>query len=104
MTSVEMVALSRVMAIVHCKIAMPMRWLAGNTHNMAAVGHDWSARSMDKAIDALHDAMVEVASDPKLFLDEEFMNTIFSKIDEDEEGAPRPLQPLVDAMEFHVGE
>ena len=78
-----MVALARVMAIIHYKIAMPMRWLAGNTHHMPAVGYDWSARSMGKAIDALHDAMVDLAEDGNKFLDEDFINNIFSEIDED---------------------
>ena len=32
LTSLEMVALCRVMAILHFKICMPLRWLAGNTH------------------------------------------------------------------------
>ena len=80
LTSMEMVALSRIMAIVHYKIAMPMRWLAGSTHNMYAVGYDWSARSIGKEIDALHDAMVEIEKDGKQFLDKTFMNAIFNKI------------------------
>ena len=40
LTSMEMVALARVMAIIHYKIALTMRWLAGNTHHMPAVGYD----------------------------------------------------------------
>ena len=103
LTSVEMVALARVMAIIHYKIAMPMRWLSGNTHHMHAVGYDWSARSMGKAIDALHDALVELSEDGNLFLDEDFMNNIFSEIDEDDEGSKRPLAPLVEAMEYYMG-
>ena len=103
LTSVEMVALTRVMAVIHYKIAMPMRWLAGNTHHMPAVGYDWSARSMGKAIDALHDSLVELAKDGNKFLDEDFMNNIFSEIDEDNEGNKRPLEPLVEAMEYFMG-
>ena len=78
-TSMEMVALSRAMAIVHFKISMPMRWLAGSSHNMHAVGYDWSARSMGKAIDALHNAMVKIEADGKKFLDEDFMNNMFPR-------------------------
>ena len=99
LTSVEMVALTRVMAVIHYKIAMPMRWLAGNTHHMPAVGYDWSARSMGKAIDALHDSLVELAKDGNKFLDEDFINNIFLEIDEDNEGNKRPLEPLVEAMQ-----
>ena len=80
LTSSEMIALSRVMSIVHYKIALPMRWLADNTHLMAANGFNWSARSMGKAIDALHDALVKIAKNGNLFLNEEFMNKIFLKL------------------------
>ena len=60
LTSVEMVALCRVMAILHFKICMPMWWLAGNTHFLGRMGFDWSSRSMGKAIDALYDLCVEL--------------------------------------------
>ena len=53
----EMIALCRVMAILHFKICMPMRWLAGNTHSVDAVGYNWSSRSLGKIIDAIHDVM-----------------------------------------------
>ena len=104
LTSVEMTSLARVMSIIHYKIALPMRWLAGNTHHMHGSGYDWSIRSMGKAIDALHDAMVVIAGDGTKLLDETFMNNIFSKISEDKDGRPCPLQPLVDAMHFYMGE
>ena len=104
LTSSEMVALSRVMAIVHFKIALPMRWLAGSTHIIGALGYDWSARSMGKAIDALHDALVKIEDNGELFLDEQFMTDIFSKIDEDEQGKRQPLEPLKEAMEYYMGE
>jgi hypothetical protein len=60
LTSLEMVSLCRVMAILHFKVCMPMRWLAGNTHALGQTGYDWSARSMGKAIDALHDALMKI--------------------------------------------
>ena len=104
LTSSEMVALSRVMAIVHFKIALPMRWLAGSTHIIGALGYDWSARSMGKAIDALHDALVRIEDNGELFLDEQFMTDIFSEIDEDEQGKRQPLKPLKEAMEYYMGE
>ena len=79
---------------------MPMRWLAGNTHTLGQVGFDWSARSMGKAIDALHDAMMEIEKDGSLFLSEEFMDGIFSAIHENDDGILGPLQPLVGAMNY----
>ena len=42
---------------------------------MSAVGYDWSARSMGKAIDALQDALVELAEDDRNFFDEELTVT-----------------------------
>jgi hypothetical protein len=83
---------------------MPMRWLAGNTHHIGSVGYDWSTRSMGKAIDALHEAMVEIEKDGSKFLDEVFMNHIFSKIYTDEDGNDVPLEPLVDAMKYQYEE
>ena len=100
LTSVEMVALCRVMSILHFKICMPMRWLASNTHWLGQTGYDWSARSMGKAIDALHDAMVVIESDGSMFLNENFMNSIFSQIHKKEDGTLGPLPPLVDAMNY----
>ena len=67
-----------------------MRWLAGNTHLMHGSGYDWSIRSMGKAIDALHDAMVVIAGDGKKLLDETFMNNIFF---EDTRGQGRTSMP-----------
>ena len=103
LTSMEMIALCRVFAILHFCVCMPMRWLAGNTHNLGAMGYDWSTRSMGKAIDALHDAMVEIEEDGSKFLDEEFMNDIFSKISEDADGNSAPLKPLEEYMDFMFG-
>ena len=104
LTSMEMISLCRVMAILHYKVCMPMRWLAGNTHTIGSVGYDWSARSMGKAIDALDEAMAEVEKDGSKFLDEDFMNNIFAKIYTDEEGNDVPLEPLVDAMRYQFEE
>jgi hypothetical protein len=100
LTSVEMVALCRVMAILYFKIVMPLRWLAGNTHTLGQVGYDWSTRSMGKAIDALHDALIQIESNGNLYLDEDFMNSIFNKIYTDDNNNSIPLQPLEDAMKY----
>ena len=86
LTSMEMISLCRVMAILHYKICMPMRWLAGNTHKIGSAGYNWSARSMRRPIDALHEAMLEVEKDGSNLLDEDFMNDIFAKIYTDEQG------------------
>ena len=66
LTSVEMVALSQVLAILNFKVCMSLRWLAGNTHNIGQQGYDWSTRSIGKAIDAMYDVMIEIMHDGQL--------------------------------------
>ena len=96
----EMVSLSQVMGIVDYKICIPMGWLASNTHHMNVVGCGWSAWSTWKAIDALHyDIIIEIKIDGSKFLDEVFMNALFSKIDTNNKGKPGPLEHLIEAME-----
>ncbi len=51
LTSVEMVTLSHVLVILHFKVCMPLKWLAGNIHFIGQQGCDLSTRSMGKAID-----------------------------------------------------
>lgn len=104
LTSVEMIALCRVMAILHYKICMPLRWLAGNTHFLGQTGYDWSARSMGKAIDSLERALEHIELDGKLYLDEDFMNEIFDDIYVDDDGNAAPLAPLKDAMGYTMEE
>ena len=95
-----MVALCRVMAILFFKIVMPLRWLAGNTHFSGQCGIDWSVHSIGKAIDALETALIKIQDNRSLYMDESFMNTIFSKIHTDEEGRDKPLGPLKEAMSY----
>ena len=79
LTSMEMIALCRIMSIHHFKVCMPLCWLAGNTHLIGQCGYDWSTRSMGKAVDAVHDAMMRIEEDGCLFLNEEFMNGILTE-------------------------
>ena len=83
LSSVEMIALSRLFAILHFSINVPMRWLAGKTHTLA--DHDWSMKKMGTAIDRLHDALVELEEDGTKIVNEEFMMNIFT---------PLELEPL----------
>lgn len=98
LTSEEMIALCRVMAILHYTICMPMRFLAGNTHHFGQLGYDWSSRSMGLAIDALEEAMIELEKDGSKLLDEEFMCSIFSKLYND-----GPFEPLTEYMQYMFG-
>eukprot|EP00957_Ditylum_brightwellii_P193288 14717125-Ditylum_brightwellii.AAC.1 len=63
LTSIEMIALCCVMAILHFSICVPMRWIAGNTYHIGNLGNDWSVRSMGKAINALYDSMAQIKAD-----------------------------------------
>lgn len=71
-----MITLCCLNSILHFTVFMPMRFLAGSTrtHLIGAMGYDWSARSMGKAIDALHDAMVVLKKDGSKILEEDFMS------------------------------
>ena len=54
---------------------------------------------MGKALDELHDAMVEIDQDGENFLNEDFMGAIFNGILEDND----LLETLVDFMKFMFG-
>ena len=99
LTSMDMVALSRLFSILHFTVCMPMRFLAGQTHSIGALGYDWSPLSMGKAIDAIENAMMEIQSDGSKIMDEGFMGSIFEKINDN-----GPLEPLKEFMTYMFGE
>ena len=80
LSSVEMIALTHVCAILHFAVNRPMRWLAGHTHKLAK--YDWSMRSMSQAIDILHDAFLRIEKGDNKITDESFMMNIFSPLTE----------------------
>ena len=75
-----------------------MRFLAGQTHNIGALGYDWSPLSMGKAIDAIENAITKIQSDGSKFLEEDFMSAIFTKINDN-----GPLEPLSEFMTYMFG-
>ena len=81
-----------------------MQWLAGNTHSLGLCWYDWSSHSMGKAINALHDALVKIMMDGKLYLDESFMNSIFSMIHINDRGGVGPLNALEEAVHYQYEE
>ena len=81
LSSLEMIAQARLCSIVHLTICMPMRWLAGNSHELAEF--DWSARSNGRAIDLLERSLEAIVADPSKILDEEFMYGIFWELMEE---------------------
>ena len=75
--SSEMISLARLLTILHLSVTMPMRWLAGKSHELKEWG--WGALSMGRAIDTLEAKLEELSDDPSKILDEDFMMTIFSE-------------------------
>ena len=76
LTLLKMVPLCHTMAILHFKICMPLRWLASNTHFIDQQGYELSMRYIDKAINALYDAMIAIQQAGSLYLNDQFMNAI----------------------------
>ena len=76
--STEMIAQLRIASIVFMAVVVPMRWLAGKTHELAH--RNWLERSMGRAVDLMYNAFVEVESDGELMLDEDFIMGIFSPL------------------------
>jgi hypothetical protein len=88
--SVEMIAMMRVLSILHIAVCLPTRWLAGNTHQLAE--YDFGYYDMSRVVNMLEEAMEEVAEDGSKMLDEDFMMSIFSDIMEQVE----PFQAYLD--------
>ena len=78
LSSLEMIAVSRLFSILHVAIVIPFRWLAGNTHKLAH--RKWGARSMGRAVDILHTACGQLLDDIKLIHDKNFMMNLFDEI------------------------
>ena len=79
--SVEMIALARLLSIIHISVCMPFRWLAGKTHELRA--YNWGPMSMARVIDTVREKMSAIFEKPELIHDEAFMMDVF-KIYRDE--------------------
>ena len=75
LTSSEMIALARLLLIIHIYVVMPFRFLAGKTHEFAEF--NWGAADMSRVIKVLHDKLGEINDEPELLLDVLFMDKIF---------------------------
>ena len=67
----EMIALVRLLSILHVSVCIPIRWLAGKTHELKK--HNWGPMSMGRVLDALEEAMQTIYEHPEKILDEKFM-------------------------------
>ena len=71
LSSVEMIAVSRLWSILHFAIVMPLRWLAGKTHTLAE--YKWGPISMGRVYDQLKIDLKSIVDQPELVHDEDFM-------------------------------
>ena len=76
--SVEVVAMLRVLSILHIAVCMPLRWLSGNCQDLAE--HDFGVADMAWTVDLMEKAFTRVANNGELLLDEDFMMNIFKDI------------------------
>jgi hypothetical protein len=64
LTSLEMIALSRLLSTMHVSVCMPFHWLAGKTHELKDC--DWGPISMSRVADTLYDKMKLICERPDL--------------------------------------
>ncbi|KAL7537517.1 hypothetical protein ACHAXR_007880 [Thalassiosira sp. AJA248-18] len=76
LTSVEMVSVARLWAILHISIVMPMRYLAANTHKWASL--NWGPISLGRVLDSLKEDLESIMDQPELVHDEAFMMGMMS--------------------------
>jgi hypothetical protein len=79
--SVEVVALLRVLSILHVSICLPTSWLAGKSHELGEFNFGYY--DMGKALDAMEKAFEQILDNGELIFDEDFMmNQMFVELSE----------------------
>ena len=86
-----MVALLRLLSILHISICLPLRWLVGHCGDLADYG--FGVADMSEALDMMDSAFEEIVADGELMLDEDFMMGIFNPLQE-------KIRPFKDYMEY----
>jgi hypothetical protein len=74
--SMEVIAVLRVASILFLAVVVPLRWLAGHTHELMEYG--WGERDMGRAVQMLYNAFQSIEEDGSLLLDEDYIMNIFS--------------------------
>ena len=74
--SVEMIALARLLSIIHISVCMPFHWLAGKTHRLKEY-KNWGPTSMARVIDTLREKMNAISKKLELIINEQFIIDIF---------------------------
>ena len=88
----KIIALTRLMSIIHLSVNVPIWWLAGKTHTLSA--HDWFINSMVRYIDFFYNDMLKLNKYGWNILDEQFMFNIFK---------PLTLKPIDDYFKYIFG-
>ena len=78
LSSLEMVAQCRLLAIVYILCMMPLRWLSGNTYKLAK--YNWGAVSMNRALDIFHSMVLKIIQRPALVVCQMNMMVIFGEL------------------------
>jgi hypothetical protein len=80
LSSSEMIALCRVLEILHFVAMLPLLWLAGKTHKMSS--YKWGARHMGHVFDVFYQKLLLIQQSPSLFVSPIFMTSLFLSIEE----------------------
>lgn len=95
LTSAEMVAVTRLLAIMHIAVCMPLRFLTGKTHEWKQ--YDWGVVELGQALDCWYEAMKHLEDKPEDFLNMDYMMKIFEPI-------KSKLPPLNEYLNFMYNE
>ena len=74
-----MIALARLLSILHISMCMPFRYLAGKCHEFKVKEFGFGIADMSRVLTTLHQKLHKIKSEPDLILDQIFMNNIFQK-------------------------
>ncbi len=98
LSCIEMVAVLRVLSIVHVSIVMPMRFLCGKCHEL----NGFSVSRLPEVLDLLYDASAKIADDGKLLLDEDHIMSIFKSVENDVPEFKSYMQHILQEKKMHV--
>ena len=78
LSSLEMVALSRLCLILYLSICIPFRWIAAKSHTLKQ--YNWGARSMGRVLDILEMKLDEIHNNCDLIVNMEYMMGLFQEL------------------------
>ena len=81
LSSNEVVALAKLLSILHIAICIPLCWILGQTHKLK--NYNWGARLMGRVLNVLETSLEKIEADPKLAYSEIYMMNIFHELVEE---------------------